>query len=123
MDVILITKNGDTSGRNLYNKLTESSAEVERIYIDAITPDARKKLLKAIIIRHYGDLEDLLTRNIAQYHDIDEIRDLKLSEFIDLIADNPRMLRTPIILNQYNEVIVGSNRYYTINDYVGRSLA
>ncbi len=82
-------------------------------FIDITTNPPTKKILNQILKELNMNPEDLINKSSKTYKELqikEKIKNLKKSEIIDLLIENPKLMKRPIILHkEKNLVSIGKN--------------
>ncbi len=97
-----------TSCRKAKAWLKENGIEYEERHLFKNPPTVEE--LKEIVKRTMNGMDDILSTRSQKYKELEvDIEDLKMSELLEMLSEEPRLLRRPIILDGDN-LIVGFNR-------------
>lgn len=97
-----------TSCRKTKAWLKENGVDFEERHLFKDTPSIEE--LKEIITLSTEGIEEILARRSSSFKGLDiEIEDLTLSEMLELMHNEPKLLRRPIVTNG-KKLIVGYNK-------------
>lgn len=106
--IIFYTHPSDTSCRKAKAILKNNQVPFEERHLFR-NPPTKEELLEMIKLTSSGT-DELLSKRSQTFKQLDiNIDDLKLSELLDLLHEEPKLLRRPLLLNGA-QLIIGFNR-------------
>lgn len=106
--LIFYTHPSDTSCRKAKAILKNKALPFEERHLFR-NPPTREELLEMIKLTSIGT-DDILSKRSQTFKELTvDIEEMKLSELLDLLHEEPKLLRRPLLLNG-EKLIIGFNR-------------
>jgi len=106
--VVFFTYPSCTSCRKTKAWLTEKGVSYEERHLFKNPPSVDE--LKEILKRTPNGTDEILSTRSQLFKNLDiDIEDLKVSELLELLSKDPRLLKRPIVIDQ-ESVVIGYNK-------------